>query len=158
MAIVNFSKKIITCPSFNDSSNGISYNRLRQIFKIYYFLLLIIHIIFVLFSYKNNYFYFKELLPCRMLLVQLMKLLSCMHSYLSISTISRLWERRMFSYVMAVCDFDMIFRFVIVGWEGTTHDSRVLTETICIPQHNFPMSPSGKYFIFILFNMICIYS
>ena len=97
VAIVNFSKEIITCPSFNDSSNGISYSRLRQIFKIYYFLLLIIHIIFVLFSYKNNYLCFKELLPFRMLLVQLTELLSCMHSYWSISTISRLWERRMFS-------------------------------------------------------------
>ena len=48
---------------------------------------------------------------------------------------------------MTICDFDMIFRYVVVGWEGTTHDSRVLTETICIPQHNFPMPPSGKYFV-----------
>ena len=55
---------------------------------------------------------------------------------------------------MAVCDFDMIFRFVVVGWEGTTHDSRVLTKTICNPQHNFQIPPSGKYFIFILFNII----
>ena len=59
---------------------------------------------------------------------------------------------------MAVCDFDMIFRYVVVGWEGMTHDSRVLIETICNPKHNFSMHPSGKYFIFILFNMICIYS
>ncbi|KAJ9702946.1 hypothetical protein PVL29_004619 [Vitis rotundifolia] len=44
---------------------------------------------------------------------------------------------------MVVCDFDMIFRFVVVGWEGTTHDSRVLTETIRNPQHNFSMPPSG---------------
>ena len=28
-----------------------------------------------------------------------------------------------FQNVMAICDFDMIFRFVVVGWEGTTHDS-----------------------------------
>ena len=55
---------------------------------------------------------------------------------------------------MAVCDFDMIFRFVVVEWEGTTHDSRVLTKTICNPQHNFQIPPSGKYFIFILFNII----
>ncbi|KAL6318377.1 hypothetical protein AAG906_040533 [Vitis piasezkii] len=82
VAMVNFSKEMITPPSFNDSSNGIS-NRLRQIFK-----------------------------------------------------------RECFQNVMAVCDFDMIFRFVVVGWEGTTHDSRVLTETIRNPQHNFPMPPS----------------
>ena len=35
-----------------------------------------------------------------------------------------------FQNVMVVCDFDMIFRFVVVGWQETTHDSRVLTETI----------------------------
>ena len=59
---------------------------------------------------------------------------------------------------MAFCDFDMIFRFVVVGWEWTTHDSRVLTKTIRNLQHNFPIPPSSKYFIFILFNIICIYS
>ncbi|KAL6321303.1 hypothetical protein AAG906_016337 [Vitis piasezkii] len=86
VAMVNFSKEMITPPSFNDSSNGISNRRLRQIFK-------------------------------------------C------------------FQNVMAVCDFDMIFRFVVVGWEGTAHDSRVLTETIRNPQHNFPMPPSEKYYL-----------
>ena len=84
VAMVNFSKEIITLPSFNNSTNGISNHRLRQIFKVYYFLFLIIHIIFVLFSYKNNYLYFKELLSCRMLLVQLMELLS-MHAFLLIN-------------------------------------------------------------------------
>ncbi|KAL6351169.1 hypothetical protein AAG906_031755 [Vitis piasezkii] len=33
VAMVNFSKEMITPPSFNDSSNGISNRRLRQIFK-----------------------------------------------------------------------------------------------------------------------------
>ena len=61
------------------------------------------------------------------------------------------------SIAINVCDFDMIFRFVVVGWEGTAHDSRVLTKTIYNPQHNFPMPPSRKYFVFILFNIICIY-
>ena len=37
VTMVNFSKEIITPPSFNDSSNGISNRRLRQIFKVYYF-------------------------------------------------------------------------------------------------------------------------
>ena len=49
--------------------------------------------------------------------------------------------------VMAICDFDMIFKYVVVGWEGTTHDSRVLTETIRNPSHNFPMPPQGMLFI-----------
>ena len=84
VAMVNFSKNMITPPSFNDNSNGISNCQLRQIFKVHYFLFLILHIIFVLFSYKNNYLYFKELLACRMLLVQLMELLS-IHAFLQIN-------------------------------------------------------------------------
>ncbi|KAK2635672.1 hypothetical protein Ddye_030464 [Dipteronia dyeriana] len=44
-----------------------------------------------------------------------------------------------FQNVMAICDFDMVFKYVVVGWEGTTHDSRILTETIRDPNHNFPM-------------------
>ena len=85
MVTVNFLKEMITPPLFNDSSNGICNHWLRQIFfKVYYFLFLIIHIIFVSFSYKNNYLYFKELIPCRMLLVQLMELLS-MHAFLVIN-------------------------------------------------------------------------
>ncbi|XP_034679765.1 uncharacterized protein LOC117909822 [Vitis riparia] len=84
VAMVNFSKEMITPPSFNDSSNGIS---------------------------------------------------NC-HG-----------RGECFQNVMALCDFDMIFRFVVVGWEGTAHDSRVLTETIRNPQHNFPMPPSEKYYL-----------
>ncbi|KAK2634127.1 hypothetical protein Ddye_028919 [Dipteronia dyeriana] len=49
--------------------------------------------------------------------------------------------------IMAICDFDMIFRYIVVGWEGTTHDSRVLTETIRNPSHNFPMPPDDKYYL-----------
>ena len=52
-----------------------------------------------------------------------------------------------FQNVMVVCDFDMIFRYVVVRWEGMTHDLRVLIETICNTQHNFSMLPSSKYFI-----------
>ena len=57
---------------------------------------------------------------------------------------------------MTICDFDMKFRYVVVGWEGTTHDSKVLTETIRNSQHNFSMPTLSKYSVFILFNMICI--
>ena len=54
---------------------------------------------------------------------------------------------------MAICDFDMNFKYVVVGWED---DSRVLMETIHNPQHNFPMPPSGEYYCFILFIVIFI--
>ncbi|KAK3204567.1 hypothetical protein Dsin_018613 [Dipteronia sinensis] len=48
---------------------------------------------------------------------------------------------------MAICDFDMIFKYVIVGWEGTSHDSRILTEIIRDPNHHFPMPPDDKYYL-----------
>ena len=44
-----------------------------------------------------------------------------------------------FQNVMALCDFDMIFRYIVVGWKGTAHDSRVLTETIRNLRNNFPI-------------------
>ena len=106
VAMVNFSKEMITPPSFNDSSNGISNRRLRQIFKVHYFLFLIIHIIFVLFSYKNNYLYFKELLPCRMLLVQLMELLF-MHVF-------PLINKYLIEVVGEESVFKMLWQFVIL--------------------------------------------
>ena len=59
-----------------------------------------------------------------------------------------------FQNVMAICDFDMNFKYVVVGWEGTTHDSRVLMETIRNPQHNFPMPSLSEYSCFILFIVI----
>ncbi|KAH9774480.1 DDE Tnp4 domain-containing protein [Citrus sinensis] len=52
-----------------------------------------------------------------------------------------------FQNVMALCDFDMIFRYVVVGWEGTAHDSRVLTETIRNSRNNFPIPPPDKYYL-----------
>ncbi|XP_024043375.1 uncharacterized protein LOC112100031 [Citrus clementina] len=52
-----------------------------------------------------------------------------------------------FQNVIALCDFDMIFRYVVVGWEGTAHDSRVLTETIRNSRNNFPIPPPDKYYL-----------
>ncbi|KAK3212751.1 hypothetical protein Dsin_017457 [Dipteronia sinensis] len=52
-----------------------------------------------------------------------------------------------FQNVMAICDFDMIFKYVVVGWEGTAHDSRVLRETIHDSRHNSPLPPLDKYYL-----------
>ncbi|KAK3218590.1 hypothetical protein Dsin_012560 [Dipteronia sinensis] len=46
-----------------------------------------------------------------------------------------------FQNVMTIYDFDMIFKYVVVRWEGIAHDSRVLRETIHDSRHNFPMPP-----------------
>lgn len=32
--------------------------------------------------------------------------------------------------VLAICDFNMMFTFLVVGWEGVAHDSRILSEAI----------------------------
>ena len=63
---------------------------------------------------------------------------------------------------MEICDFDMNFKYVVVGWEGKTHDSRVLMETICNPQHNFPCPRQVNilalfYFLLFLCNNMIIY-
>ncbi|KAK2653621.1 hypothetical protein Ddye_013477 [Dipteronia dyeriana] len=50
-----------------------------------------------------------------------------------------------FQNVMAICDFDMVSKYVVVGWEGTTQESRILTKTIRDPNHNFPMLPNGAF-------------
>ena len=32
--------------------------------------------------------------------------------------------------VMVVCPFNMLFTYVVFGWEGTAHDQRTLLDTI----------------------------
>ena len=45
--------------------------------------------------------------------------------------------------VMAVCDFDMRFIFVVTGWPGSVHDSRVLLDTLVTYKEQFPHPPEG---------------
>lgn len=49
--------------------------------------------------------------------------------------------------VLGICDFDMIFTFVWAGYEGITHDSRILKEVAFNPTSGFPFPPSDKYFL-----------
>ncbi|MCL7033752.1 hypothetical protein MKW94_017646, partial [Papaver nudicaule] len=35
--------------------------------------------------------------------------------------------------VLAVCDFDMKFTYVLAGWEGSAHDGRVLNSAVRHP-------------------------
>ncbi|GJV51979.1 putative harbinger transposase-derived nuclease domain-containing protein [Tanacetum coccineum] len=49
--------------------------------------------------------------------------------------------------VLAICDFNMIFTYVVVGWEGTAHDARILNEALIDPEANFPMPHSDKYYL-----------
>ncbi|KAL0006046.1 hypothetical protein SO802_013607 [Lithocarpus litseifolius] len=49
--------------------------------------------------------------------------------------------------VMAACDFDLLFTFVITGWEGAAHDTRIFSDAIHRQSVNFPKPPPGKYYL-----------
>ncbi|KAK9065899.1 hypothetical protein SSX86_015301 [Deinandra increscens subsp. villosa] len=49
--------------------------------------------------------------------------------------------------VLAICDFNMIFTFIVAGWEGVAHDSRILSEALSDPDAPFPFPPPDKYYL-----------
>ncbi|XP_028790499.1 uncharacterized protein LOC114746446 [Neltuma alba] len=49
--------------------------------------------------------------------------------------------------VMAVCDWDMCFTFVLARWEGSAHDARIFDHALTTPSMNFPHPPQGKYYL-----------
>ncbi|XP_071738895.1 uncharacterized protein [Rutidosis leptorrhynchoides] len=49
--------------------------------------------------------------------------------------------------VLAICDFNMIFTFIVAGWEGVAHDSRVLSEALTNQDAPFPLPPPDKYYL-----------
>ncbi|KAJ9553695.1 hypothetical protein OSB04_017740 [Centaurea solstitialis] len=49
--------------------------------------------------------------------------------------------------VLAICDFNMVFTFVVAGWEGVAHDSRVLSEALTDGAIGFPFPPPDKYYL-----------
>ncbi|XP_023766546.1 uncharacterized protein LOC111915080 [Lactuca sativa] len=49
--------------------------------------------------------------------------------------------------VLAICDFNMMFTFFVAGWEGITHDSRILSEALANPHAPFSLPPPDKYYL-----------
>ena len=47
--------------------------------------------------------------------------------------------------VLAVCDFDMRFTFVLARWPGSVHDMRVFNDALTKYNHVFPHPPTGKH-------------
>ncbi|VFQ64201.1 unnamed protein product [Cuscuta campestris] len=41
----------------------------------------------------------------------------------------------------------MLFTYVLSGWEGSAHDSRIFLDTINNASLNFPHPPQGKYYL-----------
>ncbi|KAK6156552.1 hypothetical protein DH2020_010800 [Rehmannia glutinosa] len=48
--------------------------------------------------------------------------------------------------VLAICDFNLMFTYVLAGWEGSANDSRVLMDALR-RDGNFPWPPQGKYYL-----------
>lgn len=49
--------------------------------------------------------------------------------------------------VIAVCDFDMRFTFVLAGWPGYVHDMRVFNDVMTKWSHEFPHPPTDKFYV-----------
>lgn len=45
--------------------------------------------------------------------------------------------------ILAACDFDMYFTYVLTGWERSAHGIRIFYETIRENSKNFPMPQGG---------------
>ena len=54
--------------------------------------------------------------------------------------------------ILAVCDFDMRFTFVLAGWPGSIHDMIVFTDAMTKYNHVFPHPPTGKHLATVAFE------
>jgi hypothetical protein len=59
---------------------------------------------------------------------------TCLHGYTS-------------QNVLAVCDFDMRFTFMVAGWPGLAHDTRILNHALTNFGDEFPKPPPDKYYL-----------
>jgi hypothetical protein len=46
--------------------------------------------------------------------------------------------------VLAICDFDIRFTFVVAGWLGSAHDTRILNHALANFSY-FPVPPKGMH-------------
>src|SRR6266540_685127 len=56
--------------------------------------------------------------------------------------------------VLAICDFDMRFTFVVAGWPGSVHDTRVFNDALQKYADDFPYPPTGEKKLLIHFNIL----
>ena len=52
---------------------------------------------------------------------------------------------------MCICDFNMMFTYVYLGWKGSAHDSEVFLDVLTNPNVNFPWPNGGKCYINLIF-------
>ncbi|XP_020874240.1 protein ALP1-like [Arabidopsis lyrata subsp. lyrata] len=48
--------------------------------------------------------------------------------------------------VLAACNFDLEFMYVLSGWEGSAHDSKVLNDALTRNSNRLPV-PEGKFYV-----------
>jgi hypothetical protein len=46
--------------------------------------------------------------------------------------------------LLTICDFDLRFTFVVAGWPGSAHDTRILNRSIEKYPQQFPTPPDGN--------------
>ncbi|XP_056683316.1 uncharacterized protein [Spinacia oleracea] len=49
--------------------------------------------------------------------------------------------------VLAICDFDMLFTYLVAGWTGSVHDNRILKDAMEDKKKAYPHPPEGKYYV-----------
>jgi hypothetical protein len=59
--------------------------------------------------------------------------------------------------VLAICDFDMRFTFVVAGWTVSVHDMRVFNDTQNKYGDKFPHSPPGILVVHAKTSSITVY-
>jgi hypothetical protein len=59
--------------------------------------------------------------------------------------------------VLAMCDFDMRFIYVVAGWPGSAHDSRILNHALAnFP--SFPVPPKGTQILILSSLLLLLFS
>ena len=58
--------------------------------------------------------------------------------------------------VLAICDFDMRFTFVLAGWLGSVHDMRVFNDALEKFGDKFSHLPKGMHGLFNVFFVLVV--
>ena len=58
--------------------------------------------------------------------------------------------------MLAVCDFDMRFTFVVARWPCSVHDMRVFNDALEKFENKFPHPPEGMHVLFNVFFVLVV--
>lgn len=65
------------------------------------------------------------------------------------------WKSKMTQNVIAACDFNTCFSFILTDWEGSAHDAIIFGKVNSSLQ--FPQSPEEKYYSLTLDIQTCLF-